>query len=44
MLEKDLINLDNQELMELLATLEGMDDLLKKQEIILKEGIDNNEN
>ena len=44
MLENDLIDLDNQELIELLATLEGMDDSLEQQEKRLKGVSDNNEN
>jgi len=36
MLGNDLIGLGNQELIELLATLEGMNDALKEQEKILK--------
>jgi len=32
MTEQDLSKLDDQELMELLATLEGMDDYLEEQE------------
>lgn len=44
MLENDLIGLDNQELVELLATLEGMDDTLKEQEKILEGDNDNHEN
>ena len=43
MSDKDLSNLDNQELMELLATLDGMDQILEEQEILLKEGNDKNE-
>ena len=38
MKEKDLINLDNQELVELLAALTEMDNLLKEQEELLKKG------
>jgi len=38
MTEKDLMNLDNQGLIELLATLEEMDNLLKEEETVLKEG------
>lgn len=41
--DTDLTNLDNQSLIELLATLEGMDQVLAQQESSLKEGIDNNE-
>jgi len=40
----ELNDLDNEELMELLATLEGMDDELKNQEEVLKGDNENNEN
>lgn len=42
MIDIDLSYLDNIELCELLSTLEGMDDILKEQENILRNG-DNNE-
>ena len=44
MLENDLVNLDNRELIELLAILEGIDSSLEEQEKILKERCENNEN
>ena len=44
MFENELNNLDNKELIELLATLEGMDDALSDIEKSIKEGSDNFEN
>lgn len=38
MLENDVKNLDNEELIELLSALEGMDVLLEEEENLLKEG------
>ena len=44
MVKQDLKNLDSDELIELLAILEEMDDSLNEQEKILKESSDNNDN
>ena len=44
MLESDLINLNDKELLELLATLEGMNSELIEYEELLKESSDNCEN
>lgn len=39
----DIKNLDNEQLVELLSVLEGMDSILEEQEKILNEGERNNE-
>lgn len=44
MIENDLINFETDELIEILAVLEGMNDSLEKQEKILTESGANNEN
>lgn len=43
MIENNLSDLDNKELIELLATLEGIDDSLKELETELKEKGDDND-
>lgn len=43
MSENDFLNLNNQELIELLASLKGMDDSLKEYEEELKESSDKDE-
>lgn len=44
MVDNDLKELGNEELVELLTVLEGMDSLLEEQENELKEGMCNDEN
>jgi hypothetical protein len=44
MLDKDLNNLDNESLLELLSMLEGMDNVLEDELNTVNRGSDSNEN